>query len=250
MRTLRAMMVTLVGVSLAPVTWASAPSLAHAFAHPPAPALSWLVDGEEEAKGEPALSPTPGPQGPDPDYALDALPETTTAVVAPVLDDSANLEGARLAYVRARRTYTTGMVTSLAGTVLFVPALYVTALGAFGQANDVATVGAIGMVVTAGAAFGGLVAANVGALNATSAAQYAYGAPIQRTASVAGLITFGVAVASTPFTLWVGPVVGVGGGLLGAILQMRQANDALHQVGLASYSVVPTANGLAVVGRF
>lgn len=162
--------------------------------------------------------------------------------------EDVKLELTRQRYLRATRLHRTGIAFGVAGGVGAPVALVVLISGALGQNEGLAVTGAVMTLVTGGAAIGGTILANVGALNATARVEDATGEVLSNGAGIGGLVLLGAGLVSTPLTTWVGPAVAVGGGLILSAVQMSTTRPALRRAGLIT--LVPTSNGLMVAGRF
>lgn len=224
------------------VAAANAPSLAASFSQPSwryAAATHALLQVEDEPA--PPVIVTPTESRP----VVDVVP---VAPVAPARSAAlADVSFERSRYDRARRLHITSNIISGVSAALIIPAAGVLLAGTLGGSDTLLVTG-VGLAAASSIGFiGGSIGSNIGAINATSAVRRAQGDAVPFTAGVVGLSSIGAGILLAPFggTL-IGPIVGL---ICGAV-QFGQARTGGGSIGFTVDRVVPTRDGLAIIGRF
>lgn len=148
-------------------------------------------------------------------------------------------------YHRGRTLYNVGMVVGISGTVAFWPSFIGFIASAFGGNEPVAIVTGLLTLGSAGAAIGGVVAANIGAANADAAVANAFGYRPDPLLGVAGVAVFAVGIGLVPFTQGLSLVGSAVGGFGLAAVQMARPKRGLRDHGVA-WHITPTTHGVMV----
>ena len=224
-------LVLLVGLfAAAPVGFASqsAPELASCFALPSTGLMDALLTGDDVDKP--------------------AQVQQTASVPSRVVVSDERAEQLRLQFERGSRTHRTGVILAIGGAIV-VPTSGIVLLGAaFGGNEPVAAIAAVTFIGSSIAYITGGVMASMGAITATRAVNEVLGLQLPMGVAWGGVVLSTVGLIAIPLG-----GIGLAGPLLGAVcgaIQMSTANRALYRAGLASIQVMPTTNGLQLVGRF